>query len=68
MKNVINKLFLCHQEIVEYQKHIVYGYLEEVTSHLDEIPESERDRSMHAPAIKLLVELLRQILVCTVIQ
>ena len=64
MKNVLNKLFLCHQEIVEYQKHIVYDYLEEVTTYLDEMPESERDRPMHAPAIKLLVELLRQILVC----
>jgi hypothetical protein len=42
----------------------VYDYLEEVTTYLDEMPESERDRPMHAPAIKLLVELLRQILVC----
>ncbi|CAG2240558.1 unnamed protein product [Mytilus edulis] len=57
-----DQIFRFLQEVAEYQRNVVLGYLNEVTSHLDEMPESERDRPIHAPAIKLLVEILRQIL------
>ncbi|XP_052061869.1 uncharacterized protein LOC127701936 [Mytilus californianus] len=57
-----DQIFRFLQEVAEYQRNVVLGYLNEVTSYLDEMPESERDRPIHAPSIKLLVEILRQIL------
>ncbi|CAC5389107.1 unnamed protein product [Mytilus coruscus] len=57
-----DQIFRFLQEVAEYQRNVVLGYLNEVTSYLDEMPESERDKPIHAPSIKLIVEILRQIL------
>ncbi|XP_060072775.1 uncharacterized protein LOC132552605 [Ylistrum balloti] len=55
-------IFKFLQEIANYQKGLLVAYLTETSEKLEEMPESERDRPMHRPAVKLLVELLRQIL------
>ncbi|XP_033746655.1 uncharacterized protein LOC117331838 [Pecten maximus] len=55
-------IFRFLQEIASYQKGLLVAYLTETSEKLEEMPESERDRPMHRPAVKLLVELLRQIL------
>ncbi|XP_069141786.1 uncharacterized protein [Argopecten irradians] len=55
-------IFRFLQEIAGYQKGLLMAYLTETSEKLEEMPESERDRPMHRPAVKLLVELLRQIL------
>ncbi|OWF41539.1 uncharacterized protein LOC110462261 [Mizuhopecten yessoensis] len=55
-------IFRFLQEVAHYQKGLLMAYLTETSEKLEEMPESERDRPMHRPAVKLLVELLRQIL------
>lgn len=41
------------------------AYILEISQSLEEMPESERDRPLHKPSVRLLVELLRQIMVRT---
>ena len=55
--------FLTLQEVAGYQRAIIVSYINEISQSLEEMPESERDRPLHKPSVRLLVELLRQIMV-----
>ncbi|XP_062621800.1 uncharacterized protein LOC134283358 [Saccostrea cucullata] len=53
---------LLTQEVAGYQRAVIVAYITEISQSLEEMPESERDRPLHKPSVRLLVELLRQIM------
>ncbi|XP_048740394.1 uncharacterized protein LOC125654473 isoform X3 [Ostrea edulis] len=59
---ITDQIFSFLQEVVGYQKAIIVAYINEISQSLEEMPESERDRPLHKPSVRLLVELLRQIM------
>lgn len=59
---ITDQIFTFLQEVAGYQRAIIVAYILEISQSLEEMPESERDRPLHKPSVRLLVELLRQIM------
>lgn len=59
---ITDQIFTFLQEVAGYQRAIIVAYILEISQNLEEMPESERDRPLHKPSVRLLVELLRQIM------
>ncbi|XP_062594804.1 uncharacterized protein LOC134256175 [Saccostrea cucullata] len=59
---ITDQIFSFLQEVAGYQRAVIVAYITEISQSLEEMPESERDRPLHKPSVRLLVELLRQIM------
>ncbi|XP_061187267.1 uncharacterized protein LOC133195441 [Saccostrea echinata] len=59
---ITDQIFSFLQEVAGYQRAVIVAYITEISQTLEEMPESERDRPLHKPSVRLLVELLRQIM------
>ncbi|KAJ8301503.1 hypothetical protein KUTeg_020490 [Tegillarca granosa] len=57
-----DEIFKFLQNVAVHQRSLLLTYLTEMSKSYEEMPESERDRPVHSPAIRLLVEILRQFL------
>ncbi|KAK3101788.1 hypothetical protein FSP39_006334 [Pinctada imbricata] len=59
---ITDQIFSFLQEIASYQRSILEAYITEISQSLEEMPEAERSQPLHRPAVRLLVELLRQVM------